>query len=62
MPQGAFPGSATFEGVDGLREALLARPELFVGTMTEKLLTFALGRGVDYHDASGSAGDSSGGG
>ena len=49
---GSIPGSAPFEGVDGLREALLARPELFVGTMTEKLLTFALGRGVDYHDAS----------
>ena len=27
------------------------RPELFVGTLTEKLLTFALGRGVEYYDA-----------
>ena len=48
---GSLPGSAAFEGVDGLRETVLARPEVFVGTMTEKLLTFALGRGVDYHDA-----------
>ncbi|MCZ6774398.1 MAG: DUF1585 domain-containing protein [Proteobacteria bacterium] len=29
------------------------RPELFVGTLTEKLLTFALGRGVEYYDAPG---------
>ena len=48
---GSLPGVASFEGVAGLRQALLARPEVFVGTMTEKLLTFALGRGVDYHDA-----------
>ena len=27
------------------------RPELFVGTLTEKLLTYALGRGVEYYDA-----------
>ena len=37
--------------MSGLRKALLARPELFVGTLTEKLLTYALGRGVDYTDA-----------
>ena len=48
---GSLPGGATFEGVAGLRSAILARPQVFVGTMTEKLLTFALGRGVDYHDA-----------
>ena len=35
----------------GLEQALLKRPELFVGTLTEKLLTFALGRGVEYYDA-----------
>ena len=31
--------------------ALLRRPELFVATLTENLLTFALGRGVEYYDA-----------
>jgi hypothetical protein len=36
--------------VVSLRQALLARPEVFVGTFTEKLLTFALGRGVTYRD------------
>jgi mono/diheme cytochrome c family protein len=48
---GSLPGGAAFDGVSGLRQALLARPDVFVGTLTEKLLTFALGRGVDYTDA-----------
>jgi hypothetical protein len=48
---GAIPGVGTFHGVDGLENAILARPELFVGTLTENLMTFALGRGVDYFDA-----------
>jgi hypothetical protein len=37
--------------VAGLRQALLARPELFVTTITEKLLTYALGRGLESYDA-----------
>ena len=41
----------TFEGVAGLKKALLDRPELFATTVTEKLLTYALGRGLDYYDA-----------
>lgn len=40
-----------FTGAAGLERALLERPELFVRTLTEKLLTFGLGRGVEYHDA-----------
>jgi hypothetical protein len=48
---GALPGVGEFEGVDGLEAALLSRPELFAGQVTEELLTFALGRGVDYYDA-----------
>jgi mono/diheme cytochrome c family protein len=48
---GAVPGDTEFRGVDGLEDALLRRPELFVATLTENLLTFALGRGVDYYDA-----------
>jgi hypothetical protein len=38
------------DGVVSLRQALLKRPEVFVTTFTEKLLTYALGRGLDYHD------------
>ena len=40
---------APFEGVEGLRQALLSS-ELFLTTMTEKLLTYALGRGVEHYD------------
>jgi len=48
---GALPGVGEFRGVAGLEGALLSRPELFAGALTEKLLTFALGRGVEYYDA-----------
>jgi hypothetical protein len=48
---GALPGDKEFRGIDGLEAALLRRPELFVATLTENLLTFALGRGVEYYDA-----------
>ena len=48
---GGFPDGAKFTGVAGLEQVLLNRPELFAGTLTEKLLTFALGRGVESFDA-----------
>jgi len=48
---GGLPDGRTFADVDGLETALLARPELFVGTLAEKLQTYALGRGVEYYDA-----------
>jgi len=38
------------DGVVTLRKALMRRPELFVGTLTEKLMIFALGRGLAYYD------------
>jgi hypothetical protein len=37
-------------GPNDLRQALLKHPEQFVQTVTEKLLTFALGRSVEYYD------------
>jgi len=49
--KGTLPDGNEFVGVEGLEHALLDRPELFVRALTEKLLTFALGRGLDYHDA-----------
>jgi len=48
---GGFPDGSEFTGVPGLERALLNRPELFVRTLTEKLLTFGLGRGVEHFDA-----------
>lgn len=47
---GGFPDGSKFDGVAGLEAALLKRPEIFVGTLTEKLLTFALGRGIETYD------------
>jgi mono/diheme cytochrome c family protein len=38
------------DGVVTLRSALLKDPEIFVGTLTEKLLIYALGRGLGYYD------------
>jgi hypothetical protein len=48
---GGLPDGSEFNGVAGLEAALLRHPELFAQTLTEKLLTFALGRGVEYYDA-----------
>jgi hypothetical protein len=48
---GGLPGGSTFAGVAGLEQALKDRPEMFVRTLAEKLLTFALGRGVESFDA-----------
>jgi mono/diheme cytochrome c family protein len=38
------------DGVVQLRQALLKRPDVFVGTLTEKLMTYALERGVEAPD------------
>lgn len=48
---GSLPDGSEFADVDGLERALLSRPEMFVGTFAEKLLTYALGRGVEHYDA-----------
>jgi hypothetical protein len=48
---GGLPDGSTFTGAAGLRLALLRNPELFVTTTAEKLLTYALGRGVEESDA-----------
>jgi len=47
---GGFADGSTFNGVSGLEDALRKRPELFVNALAEKLLTFALGRGIEPAD------------
>ena len=47
---GGLPDGQQFIGIDGLERGLLARPEMFASTFTEKLMTFALGRGVEPFD------------
>ena len=48
---GTFFDGTEFRGVADLQKAILAHPDFFVGTLSEKLLTFATGRGVDHYDA-----------
>ena len=47
---GALADGTKINGPASLREALLSRPNVFVGTLTEKLMTYALGRGLEYYD------------
>lgn len=49
---GGLPDGREFIGVDALQAGLLDRPEQFAGALTEKLLTYALGRGIEPTDAS----------
>ena len=48
---GALPNGTPFSGAVGLKQVLLAHKNQVVQTITEKLLTYALGRGLDYYDA-----------
>ena len=47
---GALPDGTTFVGARGLTEALL-RSDMFVRTLSEKMMTYALGRGLEHYDA-----------
>ena len=47
---GQLADGTKIDGVSDLRASILARPELFVSTMTEKLLIYALGRGIEATD------------
>jgi hypothetical protein len=46
----SLPDGSTFDGPGGLRKLLADQPGRFTMALTEKLLTYALGRGVEYHD------------
>ncbi|MFN0169837.1 MAG: DUF1592 domain-containing protein [Bryobacteraceae bacterium] len=48
---GSLPDGTRYQGVNGLQKALVQRPELFAAALTEKLMTYGLGRGVTYRDA-----------
>ena len=48
---GGLPDGAKFDGVAGLEKALLAKPDMFAMTLSEKLFTYGLGRGVETADA-----------
>ena len=48
--QGTLADGEAVAGVAGLRAALLKDPDAFVETLTEKLMTYGLGRGLQYYD------------
>ena len=45
-----LPDGRAFDGVSEMRDALAGNPRQFVTTVTEKLMTYALGRGVEHYD------------
>jgi mono/diheme cytochrome c family protein len=47
---GELTDGTKIDGVAALRDALVKRPDVLVGTMTEKLMTYALGRTLEYQD------------
>jgi hypothetical protein len=47
---GILPDGSKFDGPAGLRKVLLSRPDAFASTLTEKLLIYALGRGIEHYD------------
>jgi hypothetical protein len=47
---GGLPNGTKFNGPAELRKVLLSHPEQFANTVTDRLLTYALGRGVEYYD------------
>jgi hypothetical protein len=47
----SLPDGIRFDGVAGLRQVLSGRREQFAESFISKLMTYALGRELDYHDA-----------
>jgi hypothetical protein len=47
---GTLPGGAPFQGPAGLKQILIERQDQFAANVTEKLLAYALGRGIEYYD------------
>jgi hypothetical protein len=47
---GSLPDGTKFQDVAGFRAGLMRHPERFVRTATEKLLIYAMGRGLEYYD------------
>jgi len=48
---GVMPDGTKFDGMAGLKQALIRHPEQFVSTVAEKLLMYAIGRNIQYYDA-----------
>ena len=49
-PSGTLPNGESFDGPDALKRLLLEEKEKFARLVAEKMLTYALGRGLGYYD------------
>jgi Protein of unknown function (DUF1592)/Protein of unknown function (DUF1588)/Protein of unknown function (DUF1587)/Protein of unknown function (DUF1585)/Protein of unknown function (DUF1595)/Ca-dependent carbohydrate-binding module xylan-binding len=49
-PSGVLPSGQSFKGPKELKQILMGRKDVFARALTEKMLTYALGRGVEYYD------------
>ena len=49
-PTGVMPDGTRLDGPSSLRAALTSRTDAFAEAVTERLMTYALGRGVEFHD------------
>jgi len=47
---GSLPGGINFVGPSGLKQMVMNRKEYFVECISEKMLTYALGRGLEHFD------------
>ena len=49
-PAGTLPSGQSFKGAGELKKVLLGKKDLFARSLSEKMLTYALGRGLEYYD------------
>ena len=49
-PSGTMYNGVKVDGVVGLRNMIASRPDIFAGVLAERMLTYALGRGLNYSD------------
>ncbi len=48
--EGAMPDGTVFKGASGLRQALMTQPEIFLTALSEKMMIYATGRGMEGYD------------
>ena len=51
-PSGTLPGGQKFNGPKELKQILMGKKDLFSRTLTEKMVTYGIGRGLEYYDKS----------
>jgi hypothetical protein len=49
-PAGVLPGGQSFKGPKELKQILMGKKDLFSRALTEKMLTYGIGRGTEYYD------------